>query len=150
MYCSASPAVKNAIAALLFTKLPRISLKFIDVQMQSGGRDCGLFAITFATALCLGKQPGQFSFNQELMHETTSAEVLGDTRNINVSDSKGKTKQMPYQRCSLICICRLPALSNTNMIQCTSCKEWYHVGACVSVSCKVLSDAKARWNYPSC
>jgi len=32
--------------------------------MQPGSYDCGLFAIAFATAIVLGKQPGLFLFEQ--------------------------------------------------------------------------------------
>ena len=35
--------------------------------MQAGGCDCGLFAIAFATALALGKHPGQYLFDQGKM-----------------------------------------------------------------------------------
>ena len=49
LYPSASSCVKRQIAALLATKLNVITLKHIDVQIQSGTYDCGLFVITFAT-----------------------------------------------------------------------------------------------------
>ena len=35
--------------------------------MQRGSQDRGLFAIAFATVLCLGKQPGQLCFDQDRM-----------------------------------------------------------------------------------
>ena len=41
------------------------------VQHQSGIKDCGLFAIAFATTLIFSKdspQPLQFKFNQEQLH----------------------------------------------------------------------------------
>ena len=45
---------KAQIASLLATKQPTIRVKFMDVQIQSGMSDCGLFAIAYATALSLG------------------------------------------------------------------------------------------------
>ena len=39
----------------------------MSVHMQAGGCDCGLFAIAFATALSLGKHPGQYLFDQGKM-----------------------------------------------------------------------------------
>ena len=42
---------KAQIASLLATQHPVITLKFVDLQMQSGTYDCGLFAIAHATAL---------------------------------------------------------------------------------------------------
>ena len=35
--------------------------------MQSGEADCGLFAITFATALSNGLHPGAYIFDQSMM-----------------------------------------------------------------------------------
>ena len=51
MYASVSTKVKHQIAALLATQSKTIKLSFVDVQKQSGGYDCGLFALAFATAL---------------------------------------------------------------------------------------------------
>ena len=65
--CSA--LCKAQIAALLATKQPAVELKFMDVQMQAGGYDCGLFTIAFATAIVFGKQPGLFCFDQPKMRE---------------------------------------------------------------------------------
>ena len=59
--------VKAQIASLLATEEPAIKMNMMDVQMQSGGYDCGLFSIAFATALVFGEQPGQFLFDQKKM-----------------------------------------------------------------------------------
>ena len=44
-------------------------VKFVDVQMQSGTYDCGLFAIAHATALALGEQPGNYLYDQPKMRK---------------------------------------------------------------------------------
>ena len=50
--CVLVPTLAKAqIASLLATQHPVITLKFVDLQMQSGTYDCGLFAIAHATAL---------------------------------------------------------------------------------------------------
>ena len=51
------------------TQHPVITLKFVDVQMQSGTYDCGLFAIAHATALALGEQPGNYLYDQPKMRK---------------------------------------------------------------------------------
>ena len=40
--------------ALLASPSSHITLKFVDVQMQLGIYDCGLFAVAFATTLVYG------------------------------------------------------------------------------------------------
>ena len=38
-----------------------------DVQMQSGTSNCGISSTSFGTALVLGRQPGEFMFDQREM-----------------------------------------------------------------------------------
>jgi len=64
LYCTLSPDLKRQIAAILATKQCEIPVSFMDVQMQVGGCDCGVFAIA---SLCFGHQPGKFLFNQSAM-----------------------------------------------------------------------------------
>ena len=56
------------------TEKPEISLEFMDVLVQAGTYDCGLFAVAFATALALGRQ----------QHET-SLLMFSGTKDGNVS-----------------------------------------------------------------
>ena len=56
IYPSAGTLVKAQTAALLHTESPAICLKFMRVQMQAGGYDCGLFAVAFVVALAFGNQ----------------------------------------------------------------------------------------------
>ena len=44
-----------------------ISLKVLPVQQQNGYRDCGLFAIAFATESCRGQDPSKAVFIQTQM-----------------------------------------------------------------------------------
>ena len=69
MYASVSTKVKHQIAALLATQSKTIKLSFVDVQKQSGGYDCGLFALAFATALVNGINPGRYLYDQRNMRK---------------------------------------------------------------------------------
>ena len=65
---STLPTLANAqIASLLATQQPNIKVKFMDVQMQSGSSNCGLFTIAYATALRFGLPRGNFFFEQSEM-----------------------------------------------------------------------------------
>ena len=72
-YSSCSSNVQQQIACLLKAESPDIELHFVDVHMQSGGSDCGVFAIAYATALCLGKLPGKFVFDRTVMRPHSNA-----------------------------------------------------------------------------
>ena len=62
IYMCVTTMAKAQIASLLNTEEAYITVNFMDVQMQSGGYNCGLFSIAFATALVFREQPGCFPF----------------------------------------------------------------------------------------
>ena len=64
-----SITLMRQIAAMMKCQSPEIKIRFIDVQRQSGGSDCGLFAAAFAEALCRGEDPHLMSFSQHHMRE---------------------------------------------------------------------------------
>ena len=49
----------------------QIKLEWPNVQRQTGGNDCGLFAIATATKLCAGQDPSLAKYNQ-WQHSTTA------------------------------------------------------------------------------
>ena len=54
MYPSTGTYTQKQIAALISSKEKEIVIKMMNVQLQYGGYDCGLFAIAFTTALADG------------------------------------------------------------------------------------------------
>ena len=52
----------------------------MNVQWQSGGCDCGLFAPVFATEVCFKREPTALSFNQVKMREHLTKDI-GKTKN---------------------------------------------------------------------
>ena len=69
LYSYAGPILQKQIASILAIPQSQFQIKFIDVPIQSGSSDCGIFAVAYATALVLGKKPEQFHFNQVKMRE---------------------------------------------------------------------------------
>ena len=69
LYPSVSTCVHKQIAALLHTSSREITVKIMDMQIQAGTCDCGLFAIATATALLSGVQPGACTFKQREMRK---------------------------------------------------------------------------------
>ena len=69
LYSVTSECIKCQVATLLTSPSSHICLKFVDVQMQSGTYDCGLFSVAFAMALALGSNPGQYFFDQRAMRK---------------------------------------------------------------------------------
>ena len=66
-YSVHSSNLTKQVAAILQTPQADFELRHVDVKHQVGGSDCGLFALTFATALCSGLDPFAYSYKQTQM-----------------------------------------------------------------------------------
>ena len=62
-----SSCLHAQVTCLLHTSKPRLTLTFVDLHKQDRFNDCGVFAVTFTTALCFAQQPGKYIFNQTQM-----------------------------------------------------------------------------------
>ena len=96
-------------------------MKYVEVQMQDGSGDCGLFTIAFATTLANGGQPGACSYNQAAMRFHLYSQMK------NVLAPLGPIKQSRREAhevkrtatvsiVSIHCMCRLPELKGCAMI----------------------------------
>ena len=45
--------------------------------------------------------------------------------------------------------CRMPEQAGSTMIQCSTCKEWFHVGVCVDVPTQAF-DSATKWFCNKC
>lgn len=114
---------------------PRKDVTFLvdDVQQQEGGNDCGLFAIAFATLLCVGRDPAkercdQKILRQELLKSFEEGDITLFVEKACSTSKKEDTKILYEWRCPVYCHCRMPDDGN-EMVQCTVCKLWFH-GKC--------------------
>jgi hypothetical protein len=57
-----------------------VTIKTMNVARQTGSGDCGLFALAFATSLCIGQDPVNIIYSQQHMrnhlHDCLSSGVL--------------------------------------------------------------------------
>lgn len=150
LYPSISTSVKMQIACLLYTKKPQIKLLFKDVQIQSGGSDCGLFSIAFATAITFGKQPEELVFTQSEMRPHLLHCLESQEMTMFPLKKSRKTAKIPIiDVIPIFCVCRMPEFTNSHWIECSTCKEWYHSNTCVTVSKKYFS-TKLPWYCTDC
>ena len=96
LYCSLSSALKWQIAALLATKEKKIH--FMDVQMQAGGDECGVFSIAFATATHLASS----SYIRGPCDATSSVALRGGTLQCSLSTEVDVMKTELNQRRPLL------------------------------------------------
>ena len=151
LYPSVSSCVKRQIAALLATDHDKITLKHMDVQMQSGTYDCGLFAIAFATTLVHGELPGRFLFDQDSMrrHLVRCLE-LGEMTMFPVKKTRRSAGRIKSEDIIEIhCSCRMPEIPEVDMIECSGCSRWFHFPLCVSVP-QEARNRGSPWYCTSC
>ena len=153
LYSCAGTHLKAQIAAVLATEKPEFVLEFMDVPIQSGSYDCGLFAIAFATALALGEKPELFFFDQWNMRahlrqclESGEMKMFPVLRKRRVKKSAVKTTE----EVQVYCKCRMPELPGEQLIECTNCKEWYHVDTCIDVPPTTCLDSSVPWFCHKC
>ena len=114
MYMCLPTMAKAQIATLLATEQPAIKVNYMDVHMQSGGYDCGLFAIAFATALVYGNQPGHFIFHQEKMRAHLIQCLQQQEMSLfSVKKMRRSSRVKSDDEIRIYCVCRMPELTNT-------------------------------------
>ena len=79
-------------------KCTGIILKFCKVAMQTSGNDCGVYAIAYATALCLGASPVKLLFDEIAMrpraHQVSPGWLIryvSNKENMQEDDSENNT-----------------------------------------------------------
>ena len=153
LYSKASECVQCQISTLLATLSSHITLNFVDVQMQAGTYDCGLFAfmISFATVLVHDFNPGQYLFEQR----SKRRHLWNYLRNQNMltfpftKERRRKHKVKNMQQVEVHCLYRLPSVPGIRLIECSICKVWYHANICVAVDEQYFSRG-VNWSCPQC
>ena len=124
--------LKRQICAIMKCSSSTLSIKAIPVQQQKNFVDCGLYAIYFVyTILSNG------SFTNNILENKMRSHLLD-------CFTKGKFIGFPMDEClskrntekiislELFCSCRMPWFMgdskkyNMQMVECSSCNEWFH------------------------
>ena len=114
-------------------------LLFVLCRRTSNGNDCGLFAVAFAMAICLGQALEDLYLNVKLMRSHLSSCLAEKkrkafpSRRINVKKREKSIETVP-----VYCKCR--STERGRMICCDTCSERYH-DTCIDVPLE-------RWTYP--
>ena len=113
-----------------------LSVELLPVQQQNGYRDCGLFAIAFATEICRGQNPSKVVFIQTQMWGHFFRCITTGNMMPFPQFPQEEKATLPQQitllpnlstiHVTVCCVCRMPDHYDTNMVQCEACKGWYH------------------------
>ena len=156
-YSTGSTPFKKQCAVILQTKSSSFTLQFIEVQRQNGGGDCTLFAIANTVALCNKQDHHLVRYDQSQMRRHLCECYEGGK--LTPFPEKKKPQGM-RQRVScttentVYCACWLPHTSGKihtsgKMIQCHSCKEWFH-DVSKPDTVKAFWLTAKKWIFTSC
>ena len=151
MHRSVGSCTKRQVAVLLHTNQSHIKIQMMDIHLQSGGSDCGLFAIANATALVYGLAPGSQLYNQaEMRRHLWRCLKEGNLIPFPILKTRRCTGLARVKSTDIIkiyCSCRMP--DSGHMIQCSNCREWYHI-RCVQPSKKSIDNKSTQWLCRDC
>ena len=151
MHLGPSTSLKKVIADMMHSDKKAISIRTVHIQQEIGGSDCGLFAIANATALCHGKYPGTLAFNQKPMRDhLRKCLAAGTLTEFPCRQVEARVPQIVrFERVRVYCVCRQPNYAKTPMVECTKCREWFHL-PCVSAPREALNHTEVPWYCNSC
>ena len=136
------------ISALLQTQEDQFAVEFIDVQMQEGSHDCGLFAVAYITSICNGQDPAVLLYKQNAMRKHILKSIEDGVMSVFPSSASRCPKASARKSIPVYCICR-HINDGSKMIQCDSCQQWLHV-ACMKIDKSVHKDRRSQWNCSLC
>ena len=154
---STSKVLLKQAAGLAHCQEKQLEVRFVDVQSQNGADDCGVFAIAFATSLCIGVDPHLLSLNQDEMREhLINCFEEGEMLPFPPAATPrrfGRRRVKKVEKVRVYCNCRLPwdrhDTSLGSLAQCHRCKEWYHKD-CARIPQNVFMDRFSVWCCSGC
>lgn len=155
-YSFNSSTLKEQVATVLKTEEKSFQLHHVDVQRQSGGADCALFAIAFIVTLALGEDPHITSYKQDQLrcHFVSCVDEKHFTRFPAPDRPRrlGRHRLLKKQEVPVFCKCRLPWNRNSTrgpLVECQSCKEWFHQ-ECMGIEQSFIDNPKLKYNCKFC
>ena len=120
---------QTVIARYLRSSSHSIRIKVINVAMQKGSIDCGLYAIAMMTSIANKQHPEYVVYDhKQLRLHLKECFDKGIIEQFPTSKKRRlKNRILIEQVCLIYCVCRLPEPEDgSEMVQCDTCMEWYH------------------------
>ena len=156
-YTFNSFVLREQVAVILKTKEKSFELRHIDVQRQNGSADCALFAIAFATTLCMGEDPHISNYRQEEMRLHLAYCFQG--QKMLPFPAPDRPRRLRKERLihrdtvAVFCTCRMPwdkyNSKNGPLVHCQMCKEWFHQ-QCMNIEQKIVDYPTLKYNCNAC
>ena len=122
-------STKQQICSILVSTEHVISVEFVAVDRQNNSDDCGLFALAFATALCVGEDPQYLHFNTEGTSMRVHLLQCSENGVIQPFPSemlkrRRARRDMKNGKIEVFCTCQ--RAEDEDMSECVKCGEMFH------------------------
>lgn len=141
---------KILLSQLVHTSNPHFTVRIANVTKQSGGSECGLYALAYVTYLAFGLDPTLFVFNSDLMRN----HLVNCIENKKMQPFPTVRERRHLMGTSIVvidvyCHCRCPD-TGSKMVCCDGkCRQWYHFD-CLSPTAQVVTLKKRKWYCHDC
>ncbi len=125
--------------------------RYVNIQVQTGTRDCGLFAIANALSIVNGEDPSKKMFDQKTMLRDLVRNIdNGVLRSFNGCKVTRKRCNASCNDVTIKVYCHCRRLEEGEMIECSKCHERYH-RECCNVDAKYFEESEdTEWSCMSC
>ena len=135
---------------ILHTSQPQLTLRVVNVGIQQGYDDCGLFSVAMAYDLCSGVDPSTKLYVQDQMrnhlHSCFNNKQMKPFPSFSATIAKRVICNFTIE---VFCTCRMP--ESEWMVCCDNCSEWYHDN-CITVPREIRENEENEifWQCPRC
>ena len=143
---------QTVIARYLKSPSNTIKIKLVNVALQKGSTDCGLYAIAMMTSIAHKEDPAYVIYDQqELRTHLKDSFDRGFISKFPISRKRRLSKRITIEDVyPIYCSCRLPEPEDgSHMVQCDNCSEWYHRRCLTDLSVESL-DELDEWLCNKC
>ncbi len=122
--------LKCNVAAFVRPELGELESKIVNVDCQLNVSDCGVYAITYATHLAHGLDPGVVAWEHSTMRAHLKS-CLEEGRMMCFPCQGNRLLRLGRRTLStrfeaVYCICWMPNDSSEPMVKCSNCSKWFH------------------------
>ena len=149
---TANCCTADTITRLVFCHSATLTIKMVDVDLQSNFSDCGVLSLAIAYDLLCAQAPCVTKYDHSLIREHL-CECLTKS-SLSEFPAKGGRSLRPIQyrsvmRLDIFCICRLPEHQDEEWAECEKCLKWFH-RHCLDISDNVFNEVQEPWMCPNC
>ena len=119
-------------------------------QQSRGTRLCGFYAVAAAFACCEKVDPSGVVYDEKMLQTHYNRSISTKSVSLFPIHARRPITQLllPVTKPKLYCRCQ--TVSDSDMIQCTACRNWYHQRCVPAIASEATRRESVIWLGPCC